>query len=115
MRALVLEPLAGPVAAVALELPLMLAWAWWVCAALVRRNPRLTVGEALTMGTSAFACLLLAEAALSVWLADRSVAEHLALYREPAHALGLSGQLLFAAWPLVQVRQRRARLANEPV
>ena len=114
VRTLVLEPLVGPVTAVALELPLMLGWAWWVCTALVRRNPRLAVGAALTMGTTALACLLLAEAALSVFVAGRSVAGHLALYRVPAHALGLGGQLLFAAWPLVQVL-RRARLANEPV
>lgn len=109
-RTLLLEPAVGPLLAVMLELPLMLACAWWVCARLLRRQPRLFPGAAVALGAVAFGCLMVAEAALSVGLAGRSLAGHLALYREPAHALGLAGQLLFAAWPVVQVR-RRGRVA----
>jgi hypothetical protein len=100
VRTLALEPALGALPAVALELPLMLAWAWWVCGRLLQRHPAVTLGGALAMGGLAFACLMAAEAALSLALAGRSLGAHLALYREPAHALGLAGQLLFAAWPL---------------
>jgi hypothetical protein len=107
-RTLVLEPWLGRLLAVAIELPLMLAWAWWVCSRLLQRRPPATLPTAAAVGTVAFALLMLAEAALSTLLAGRSPAEHLALYREPAHALGLLGQLAFAAWPLLWA-WRRAR------
>mgnify|MGYP001287495984 CR=1 FL=1 len=107
-RTLALEPAFGPLWAVAMELPLMLAWAWWVCSRLLRRHPGLSTGAAVALGALAFGCLMVAEAALSLGLGGRSLAGHLALYREPSHALGLAGQLLFAAWPLVQVWRRPA-------
>lgn len=109
VRTLALEPLLGRLLAVALELPLMLAWAWWVSRWLLRRHPGLSPGRAAAMGAVALLCLLAAEAGLSLVLGGRSLAGHLALYREPAHALGLAGQLLFAAWPWLQARQRAAR------
>jgi len=109
LRTLALEPLFGPVLAVALELPLMLSWSWWVCGRLLRRHSGLSSGAAVVLGGVAFCCLMAAEAALSIGLAGRSLAGHLALYREPAHALGLVGQLLFAAWPVVQARRNQGR------
>ncbi len=101
LRTLVLEPWLGPVAAVALELPVMLGIAWLACGSILRRRP-LQPGQAAGMGLTALALLLLAEAALSVLLAGRTLAEHLALYAQGAHQLGLGGQLLFAAWPVVR-------------
>jgi len=111
VRTLALEPVLGRLRAVALELPLMLAWAWWVSRRLLQRHPGLSSGRAVTMGAVALACLLAAEAGLSMVLGGRSLAGHLALYLEPAHALGLAGQGLFAIWPWLQARQRATRFA----
>jgi hypothetical protein len=109
-RTLWLEPRLGALAAVALELPLMLGWAWWVAGRLQRRLG-LELRTAVATGALALAWLLAAEAALSVGLAGRSLADHLALYAQPAHQLGLAGQLLFAAWPAVRVRRAAASAA----
>jgi hypothetical protein len=79
-RTLLLEPALGPLLAVVLELPLMLAFAWWICSRLVRRQPRPSPGAAVAMGAVAFGCLMVAEAALSLGLAGRSLAGHLAMY-----------------------------------
>lgn len=101
LRTLVLEPALGPVAAVLVELPVMLAVAWMTCARLRRRWPLARAG-ALVMGGVAFALLMAAEAGVSMGLAGRSLAEHWALYGDTAHRLGLAGQVAFALFPLVQ-------------
>ena len=54
------------------------------------------------MGTLAFELLMLAEAALSLLLFHRSLAEHLALYARAPHLLGPAGQLLSGLMPLVR-------------
>lgn len=98
VRTLWVLPRAGPVGAVLIELPVILAVSWGVARALLRRWPLDTPG-ALAMGAFAFALLMLGEAGISVLLAGRSLAEHLALYARPEHLLGLLGQLVFAALP----------------
>ena len=68
VRTLLLVPRVGALAAVAMEVPLMLLASWWVCGVVLRRFP---VPPArllrLTMGGSAFLLLMLAELALAVW------------------------------------------------
>lgn len=103
LRTLVLVPLLGELAAVLVELPLMLTIAWLVCARILRRWP-LSPFAALGMGAIAFLLLMGAEASLSTLLAGRSLAEHLALYSQLPHQLGLAGQLAFALFPWIQVR-----------
>lgn len=101
VRTLILAPRIGDVGAVAIELPIILLAAWLVCGWLLH-GQRLTLPDAAAMGAVAFALLMAAEALLSVLLAGRTLSEHLALYAEPAHLLGLSGQIAFAAFPLVR-------------
>lgn len=103
VRTAALAPVAGPLLAVLVELPVILGFAWLVCARVLRRIP-LVRGEAVVMGAVAIALLLAGEAALSTLLAGRSLAEHLALYVEAPHLLGFAGQLAFAAFPALQVR-----------
>jgi hypothetical protein len=98
IRTLVLVPRLGEIGAVAAELPVILAAAWIICGRLVR-DRGLTRSEAAGTGAVAFVLLMLAEAALSVGLSGRTVTEHLALYGEPAHLLGLAGQMAFATFP----------------
>lgn len=114
VRTLALEPRVGPLMAVTLELPLMLSWAWWVCSRLLRHRAGLSPRAAVVLGGVAFGCLMVAEAALSIGLAGRSLVDHLALYGEPAHGLGLIGQLLFAAWPAVQTLRTQGRRGRGP-
>jgi hypothetical protein len=47
--------------------------------------------------------LMLAEVALSIALFGRTLADHLALYADADHQLGLAGQIAFALIPWVQV------------
>jgi hypothetical protein len=112
MRTLWLEPALGPLGAVALELPFMLGWAWWVCTRVLRRWPLLPPA-ALAMGGVALLLLLAAEAALSVLLAGRSVAQHVELYTLASHQLGLAGQGVFALFPWLQCR-RPAQRSRHP-
>ncbi len=98
VRTLWLAPAVGPLAAVAIELPVILGVAWLACARVLRRWP-LAPAQAAATGALAFALLLGAEAALSLLLAGRSLADHLALYAQAPNLLGLAGQIAFAALP----------------
>lgn len=104
LRTLVLVPLLGELGAVLVELPVILSIAWWVCERILRRWPLLPPAAA-AMGAIAFLLLMLAEAGLSTLLAGRSLAEHLTLYAQLPHQVGLAGQLAFAALPWMQVRR----------
>jgi hypothetical protein len=106
-RTLLLAPLLGPLWAVLIELPVILGIAWLVCTRIPRRSP-LSPAAAAGMGAVAFSLLMLAEAGLSMLLAGRSLAEHLALYAQLPHKLGLAGQLAFAVFPWIQARRSHA-------
>jgi len=85
----------------------ILTIAWLVCASILRRSP-LSPFAAAGMGAVAFSLLMLVEASLSNLLAGRSLTEHLALYAELPHQLGLAGQLAFAVFPRIQARRSHA-------
>lgn len=108
VRTLVLVPLLGAVAAVLVELPVILTIAWLACARILRRWP-LSPSAAAGTGAMAFSLLMLAEASLSNLLAGRSLSEHLALYAQLPHQLGLAGQSAFAVFPWLQARRSHAR------
>jgi hypothetical protein len=105
LRTLVLVPRFGALAAVAVELPLMLLASWWVCGAVLRRI-RLPPERLLrlTMGLTAFLLLMLAELALAVWGFGQTVATYRAGFTAPAAMLGLAGQVGFALIPLIRRR-----------
>lgn len=104
LRTLVLVPLLGELAAVLVELPVILTIAWLVCTRILRRWP-LSPPAAVGMGAIAFLLLMAAEVGLSTLLAGRSLAEHLALYAQLPHQVGLAGQLAFASFPWMQARR----------
>ena len=104
LRTLVMVPLLGEMAAVLVELPVILAVAWLVCTRILRRWP-LSPAAAVGMGAIAFLLLMGAEAGLSTMLAGRSLTEHLALYAQLPHQVGLAGQLAFAVLPRIQARR----------
>lgn len=110
LRTLVLLPLVGPLCAVLVELPVILAIAWLVCTRILRCWP-LSRAAAVGMGAVAFSLLMLGEAGISMLLTGRSLAQHLALYTHLPHQVGLAGQVVFAAIPWIQARRSHAQRA----
>lgn len=106
LRIMVVAPRIGALAAVLVELPLMLAISWFVCLRLI---PRLGVGpawsERLLMGAVAFVLLILAELTLSVAAFGGTVAGFAANLGTPEGMVGLLGQIAFAAMPLLVGRR----------
>ena len=106
-RVLLLAPAAGEIAAVLIELPIMLAISWFACGWVIRRHsdPRLLGARAIT-GAAAFVLLMLAELALAIFVFGRSVDVFLGSFETPAGAIGLAGQIAFAIFPLLQLRRK---------
>jgi cytochrome c oxidase assembly factor CtaG len=105
VRTLALAPLTGELAAVALELPVMLTASWFACGWSLRRHRvSAAIPARIAMATTAFGLLMGAEILVSTQLAGRSMAQHLALYGTAPALLGLSAQLTFAAFPIVHSR-----------
>ncbi|HEX2510489.1 MAG TPA: hypothetical protein VHK66_08220 [Microvirga sp.] len=104
VRVLLLAPRIGELGAVAVEVPLMLAVAWFACARLLCRFEvgGSVIGRFL-MGGVAFGLLTIAEIGVSIAAFGRSPAEHLAAYRSGGSILGGLAQIAFAAIPLVQL------------
>jgi hypothetical protein len=103
VRVSLVQPVTGPLIAVVLELPLMLALAWLVAGVLIRRfwvPGALAVRAA--MGCLALALLLLAEAALGLIVFGMDPAAQRAALATPQGRLGLAGQILFGLIPLVR-------------
>ncbi|PZN94708.1 MAG: hypothetical protein DCF31_08675 [Alphaproteobacteria bacterium] len=105
LRVLAVAPRLGELAAVAVEVPVMLALAWPICGALLRRY-RVPPGLAprLAMGTTAFGLLMLAETVLGATLFGQDLTTQWANRATAAGLIGLAGQLLFAALPVLQRR-----------
>jgi len=103
VRVLLIEPRLGTVPSVLLELPFMLTASWFVCGWLIRylAVPG-TASSRLAMGAAAFALLMAAELALSLFAVGGTVAGHFADYRGAAPLIGLLGQIAFAAFPLLR-------------
>jgi hypothetical protein len=98
-------PDGGRLIGVLIELPVMLGACWFLCRYIVRRFAVApTLAARVLMGGLAFALLMLAEMGLGALFMGRTPAEHLALYRDASHALGLAAQVAFAVMPLAQMR-----------
>ena len=108
-------PGGGRLIGVLIELPVMLAASWWLCAIVIRRFAvaRLRAQRAV-MGGIALACLLLAELLVGALLFGRTLAEHVALYADASYALGLLAQIAFGLMPLLQLRTRRHPASSRP-
>jgi hypothetical protein len=108
IRVLVLVPRLGETGGVAVELPIMLSVSWFACGWLLERfSVRGRWGHRLAMGGVAFVLLMVAELGLSILAFGRSAAEHLGTYRSWGAALGLAGQVAFAAFPLARTGSPR--------
>ena len=107
VRILLLEPRIGEVAAVFVELPIMLGWSWLACGWLMRwlDVPGRTA-PALLMGGVAFLLLMLAELCVSLYAVHGSLGGHFGSYGQPHRLLGLVAQIAFALFPFIRARRR---------
>ncbi len=101
LRTLWIAPRIGALMAVAVEVPLLLLWSWTVVGRVLRRWP-LPLRDRTAMGALAFALLMLAEAGLAL-ATGQTLGGFLGGMVTPAGALGLAGQLAFAALPALRV------------
>jgi hypothetical protein len=99
IRVLAVAPLLGEMAAVALELPLMLLVAWVVAGLIYRAWPVGRAARRLASGVAAFAMLIAAEMALARTLAGQDLGGFLAATASGPGLLGLAGQGAFALIP----------------
>ena len=107
LRGFMVAPAIGEFSAVAIELPILLAASWLVARRLIGRyKVPAQLQERLMMGGFAFTLLVLVEAALSIFGFGRTLAQHIAHYREPAGLLGLAGQIAFALVPALQLARK---------
>ena len=103
VRVLVTAPAFGQLAALLIELTIMLVVSWFASAYLARRFQLGTaVGTAVEMGAIAFLMLMVAEGLLGLTLFRRSWVAQLDAYGASAGLIGLSGQVAFGLMPILQ-------------
>ena len=108
LRVLLIAPRVGEMAAVALELPAMLAASWFAAGWVARRFAvPARLAPRLAMGAIAFAVLMLAEFALAATMGRSPAAFAAALLTAPG-LLGLAGQIAFALCPAARICGRTA-------
>lgn len=108
VRVLLLLPVLGEGLAVLLELPIMLAFSWWIAGRIIARlDVAPAVLPRIIMGGGAFALLMLAELMLATQGFGRSLTEHFAHYLTLPGAVGLAGQGVFGAIPLLRLGRDR--------
>jgi hypothetical protein len=106
IRVLLVAPHVGETIAVIIEAPIILAASWLLCGWCVDRlDVTATVPTRSLMGLVAFLVLMLAEVGLGAVL-GRSLADQLTNYGSPAGAIGLAAQVIFATFPVIQIRWR---------
>lgn len=104
-RVTVLVPRLGELAAVMLEVPVLLTAAWFICRRVVWQfGVPAAAGPRLAMGGAAFAMLMVVEFTLSVTAFGGTPAAFFASLATPAGLLGLAGQGVFGLWPWWQGR-----------
>lgn len=107
IRTVFLAPRLGPLAAVLVEIPFMLAIAYAACRWLVARFAvPAALYDRLVMGGVAFVLLIAAELLLALALGG-SASAFVAALAEPAGVAGLAAQVVFAALPVVLMRAHR--------
>jgi hypothetical protein len=107
IRVLVIMPRIGEIGAVIIETPVILTASWFVSRWCVDRLdvPR-RIGPRSLMGAVACVVLMTAEFALGGLVFGRPMGEQLAGYGSVPGVIGLAAQIVFAAFPIVQVWRR---------
>lgn len=98
-RVLLIEPAVGTLAAVLIELPVMLGASWLAARWLVQRYSIAAARQALATGGIAFALLMASEVVLTTVWAGNSPGQWIAKMATPAGFIGLCGQVAFGLFP----------------
>ncbi len=107
LRVLVVAPAIGELAATTAELPILLLVSWITSWSLVRQfEIASSLSQRLAMGAIAFSILMLCELAFSTLVFNQTVIEYLARFHSLPAMLGLTGQIMFAAIPVLQLHKR---------
>jgi hypothetical protein len=105
LRVTMIVPRIGDLAAVAIELPIVLCLSWIVAGRVLAGWP-LTLTGCIAMGALAFAFLLTAECAIGVLVFGQTPSAYLATLAQPSGLLGLAGQIGFALIPGLRLQGR---------
>ena len=106
LRVMVLVPALSDLTAVLLELPFILLASWFVCRWCVDRLGVCRSAQARAlMSVVAFVVLMVVEFGLGMILGRRLV-DQLAGLASPAGVIGLTAQVLFGLFPVMQVWRR---------
>jgi len=106
LRVFVIAPLLGDLAAVLIELPVILGLSWVVFGALARRNIPGVSSARWTVCVTAFLVLMGLESTLAIFVTEGGVTVFLANWLTLPGAIGLVGQIAFALIPLVHPAAR---------
>lgn len=105
VRTLWLAPRVGEVSAALLEAPIMLVISWSICTKVIRAlHVEATAKARISMGSLAFASLLLVEHGVSRIVFHRELQVELAEYATARGLIGLLAQSVFALMPLLQLK-----------
>ena len=103
LRTLWLADALGATRATLFELPVMLAFAWWLSGRILARMAlRCSALDRLAMGAIGLLVLLLLEWLIVLPLRGEGIAHYLDGFFESERLIGFAGQLLAAAFPLVR-------------
>jgi len=108
VRTLLVAPLLGSVAAICLEVPVILAASWFVASKLVRGRS-FSLAQRAAIGALAFALTMVSEAALSHLLRGQNIWQWAAAVATPLGLFGLAAQLGFASMPVFVGRVGRQK------
>jgi len=108
VRTLFIAPLLGPLAAVLLEVPVILSASWFVARRLLRGRSFPLAQRAL-IGAFALALTMVSEAALAHLLRGQSIGQWAAAVATPLGLFGLAAQLGFAIMPVLVGHGRAAK------
>jgi hypothetical protein len=106
LRAQVIAPALGPLAAVFVEIPVMLAISWWAAGRATGKNVS-SPAAALAVGGLYFVLLQAGEAVLAFGMAGGDPKAMDALYGRIEAQIGLGAQALTALFPLGHVLRNR--------
>jgi hypothetical protein len=109
LRILFLAPVVGELAAVVVEVPVMLVLSW-VVASRIFPGRRLTREQGVEIGLASFLLLQLAESGLSGFFGPYSYTDNVLVYwgdLTTPRLVGLLGQVLFALLPLIHILRSR--------
>jgi hypothetical protein len=109
LRVLFFVPAAGELAAVVLEIPIMLALAWFV-ASRIFPGRGLSREQGVETGLASFLLLQLAESLLAGFFGPLSYPDNVLIYwgdLSMPRLVGLAAQILFAIFPLIHILRSR--------